>query len=60
MRILNAYRFWMWGEFIWLRIGSPWWAAVNTAINHLYGFITGEEFSDIVFGYRDLKEGSSA
>jgi hypothetical protein len=38
----------------------PWWAAVNTAINHFYGFIKGEEFSDIVYGYQDLKEGSSA
>jgi len=34
----------------------PWWAAVNTVINHLYGFIKGVEFSDIAYGCQDLKD----
>jgi hypothetical protein len=45
------------GEFIWLRIGFP---GVNTVINHFYGFIKVVEFSDIVYGCQDMKEGSSA
>jgi len=47
----------------WIRLAQdrfPWWVAVNTAVNHLYGFIKGDEFSDIVYGHQDPKEGSSA
>lgn len=42
------------------QVRFPCWAVINTAINHLYGFIKGEEFCDIVYGSQDLKEGSSA
>jgi hypothetical protein len=42
------------------QVRFPWWAVINTAINHLYGFIRGEEFCDIVYGSQDLKEESSA